>query len=89
MKQLMLSLHALVVSGGLAAAPNTILEMVKVTSVEAACLVHGAQVWDSLHGFAKSVDIQSPAFASHSSMDHASFGSSLVSHSQVENMGNH
>ena len=34
------------------------------------------------------VKIRSPAFASHTSMDHASFEPSLVSHSQVADMGN-
>ena len=44
---------------------------------------------DSMHGSAKSVEIQSPAFASHSSMDHASFGSLHASHSRIAYMGNH
>ena len=37
----------------------------------------------------KSAEIRSPTFALHSSTDHASCGSSLASHSQVADIGNH
>ena len=50
--------------------------------------LHGAHVWDSMHCTENtSVPIQTPSFASRCSMDHASFRSSLASHSQVADMG--
>ena len=52
--------------------------------------VHGAQVWDSMHGIKKKdLESQSAAFTLHSSMGHASFGSSVASRIQVANVGSH